>query len=147
MNCRDAIRPCNVANDDCTAPANLQAANTRATCFACGHPVCTRCSRRIDWYDHGRRRVCDNCVDDQIEDLPSDLQRLKAMAARYDLRPDWHEPGEYHGDLQAVVKGRRFDNAGVEGEKIVVFRSEGREVMHINLATLCALAASAKEMP
>jgi hypothetical protein len=51
-----------VWGNDCKAPANMDPPEpARATCFACGLAVCTACSRRIQWWSHGVRRVCFNC--------------------------------------------------------------------------------------
>lgn len=43
---------CHVADQFCTAAPNVEGAKTRAICFLCGLPVCTRCSskRRHRWY-------------------------------------------------------------------------------------------------
>lgn len=54
-----------VGGPDCTAASDD--ANTRAECFACGNPVCTApcCSKRMDWYSWGVRRVCLHCQEDE----------------------------------------------------------------------------------
>lgn len=54
---------------------------------------------------------------------------------------DWHEPDQC--DVDAVVTGTSFDNAGMEWEKTVHLKVDGKRVAKINLATLCALAMSA----
>lgn len=54
---------------------------------------------------------------------------------------DWHEPDQI--EVDAVVAGRTFDNAGVEGEKLVHLKVDGKRVAEINLASLCALAMGA----
>lgn len=51
-----------VWDNNCESPANLEPQErARCTCFACGLPVCKRCSNveRYLWY--GRRRVCKTC--------------------------------------------------------------------------------------
>lgn len=59
---------CDVSNDGCNAPANLGEllVSDRAVveCFGCGNPVCRNrsCSRIVNWYYHGRRRVCVRCL-------------------------------------------------------------------------------------
>jgi hypothetical protein len=56
-----APRPCDVVNGGCLAPPGFTDSHTRATCFACGLPVCTECSRVRRWYRYGRRRICRSC--------------------------------------------------------------------------------------
>lgn len=67
------MRTCHVSDDGCTAPAGFQvggmggpmgensSTHTRGTCFACGEPVCTACSRRRRWHTYGTRRICAHC--------------------------------------------------------------------------------------
>lgn len=69
-------RTCEISGDDCLAPAGYQIGGTggmigenhlhatKATCFACGLPVCTKCSRIRTWFHFGRKRVCENCDED-----------------------------------------------------------------------------------
>jgi len=54
---------------------------------------------------------------------------------------DWHEPDQI--EVDAVVTGTSFDNAGIDGEKTVHLKVDGKRVASVNLATLCALATSA----
>ena len=54
---------------------------------------------------------------------------------------DWHEPDQI--EVDAVVTGTSFDNAGIDGEKVVHLKVDGKRVASVNLATLCALATSA----
>jgi hypothetical protein len=54
---------------------------------------------------------------------------------------DWHEPDQC--EVDAVVTGTSFDNAGIDGEKTVHLKVDGKRVASVNLATLCALATSA----
>lgn len=52
---------------ECDAPANLAecAKPTRLpTCFACGQPVCRKCSRVVKWYGYGRKRVAESCIEE-----------------------------------------------------------------------------------
>lgn len=58
-----SVETCSVVWDnDCDSPANLEPAEkARCTCYACGLPVCSHCSRRIKWHHLGRRRICLNC--------------------------------------------------------------------------------------
>jgi hypothetical protein len=57
-------RACNEVREGCQAPPST-GARTRGTCFACGLPVCVACSRRVQWFGHGRRRVCLTCIEDE----------------------------------------------------------------------------------
>ena len=66
---------CSVVNDKCSAPAGWQvgglgggcASNedrrkqARYECFACGLPVCGRCSKLVEYLHYGKQRICDNC--------------------------------------------------------------------------------------
>ncbi len=73
------MRACVVSNDNCLAPAGYQCgglggmsgendrANCRLTCFACGEPVCSKCSKKIEYYHYGKQRICDNCREDLSE--------------------------------------------------------------------------------
>jgi hypothetical protein len=51
---------------------------------------------------------------------------------------DWHEPDQI--ELDVVVKGKTFDNAGTDDEKVAILKVKGKPVGRINLATLCSLA-------
>lgn len=62
---------CHVADQNCSAPANLVGAHTGATCFACGEPTCLRCSSRIRFLGYGRRRICFNCIEEYAQDTPN----------------------------------------------------------------------------
>lgn len=71
-------RYCSVAHANCTAPAGYGIPNVgtedgdrscRKTCVVCGDPVCANCSRVIRlrrWPSDppGKRRVCNNCLED-----------------------------------------------------------------------------------
>src|SRR5512139_3921673 len=68
--------PCNVANNDCEAPAGF--GNTygvyvndyhggngaKYTCYRCGLPVCGKCSKVMQYMGYGKQRICDNCQDE-----------------------------------------------------------------------------------
>lgn len=70
-------RTCEISDDNCLAPAGYQIGGTggmigdnhmhgtKATCFACGLPVCTACSRRRLWFSFGYRRICKHCDEDE----------------------------------------------------------------------------------
>jgi len=62
-----AYRPCNPVEEGCKAAPGLADSHTKATCFACGLPVCTnpQCSTRIQWKGYGRKRVCAICKDQE----------------------------------------------------------------------------------
>ena len=71
-----AYRPCETVEEGCDAPPGLADSYTRATCWACGHPVCLPCSRRREWHGYPRRRVCLGC-DEEENRLVEDLERSK----------------------------------------------------------------------
>jgi len=66
---------CSVVNDTCSAPAGYQVGGlgggcavnddrrkqARFECYACGLPVCGRCSKVIDYLSYGKQRICDDC--------------------------------------------------------------------------------------
>lgn len=64
-------RPCDVVNMGCKAPPGLTTSYTKATCFACGLPVCTgsNCSKLMRWYGYGVRRICSGCQEDAKKDV------------------------------------------------------------------------------
>lgn len=53
---RRLIPHCNLKNEGCKI-------ETKAECFACGLSICIskNCSRRIQYYRYGRRRICKSC--------------------------------------------------------------------------------------
>ena len=82
------------------------------------------------------------------DSLKENYGKLRDFAARHNLRDDWHEPDEQ--SVEASVTGHYLDNAMGDdpesGEELVVTLSvskEGKETeeVHINLATLLALAS------
>ena len=68
---------CSVANNNCSAPAGWQCGGlggghyenddrrqqARFECFACGNPVCGRCSRKVQYLLYGKQRICNNFRD------------------------------------------------------------------------------------
>lgn len=66
------------------------------------------------------------------------LKELKEITKG--CREDMHEPDEQ--GIEAFVKGKCFDNAGVPGEYCLVLCLEDQRV-EVNLATLVALARKA----
>ena len=70
---RDA---CCVSNDGCDAPAGFGGAyghyacdysrggGARYICFSCGLAVCDNCSKVVDWYNYGKRIICDICAEE-----------------------------------------------------------------------------------
>jgi hypothetical protein len=82
-------------------------------------------------------------------------QELAELARWLRLRPDWHDPDEQ--EVDAVVLGRSFDNAGFWGEDnvdsqytgvgkdseemYVIIRKDRTPVAEVNLATLLSWAA------
>lgn len=63
---------------------------------------------------------------------------LRQVAKQLHVREDWHEPDEQ--GVTATIEGRRFDNAGVDGERMVVLKQFGKPVAKVNLASLFAMA-------
>jgi len=62
--------PCCVSDNSCECPANLEdilidEIKLRTKCFACGLMVCKKCSQIIKWFGYGKRRICNNCFEDQ----------------------------------------------------------------------------------
>lgn len=58
---------CHEVGEHCAAPANLIESSKPARlpeCFACGEPVCVNCSRRVRWYNLGRKRVAVSCIEE-----------------------------------------------------------------------------------
>lgn len=82
--------------------------------------------------------------------------KLKLFANLVGLRDDWHEP-DVQG-VSAVMVGRVFDNAhgddglarpaareGLDHEKCIELRVNGKAICRVNLATVLALAAGLEE--
>ena len=76
-------------------------------------------------------------ANDKLQEVTS-IGQLKALAKELGVRDDWHEPDEQ--EVDAVVHGNTFDNAGFEYEKHVIIKKDGEPVARINLATLLAFA-------
>jgi hypothetical protein len=69
--------PCNMANQDCEAPAGRGGSfghytndysrgnGARFNCYSCGLPVCGKCSKVVKYMSFGRQRICDNCREEQ----------------------------------------------------------------------------------
>lgn len=72
---------CCVSGKDCNAPAGFKTKNgdayicdyevgemknkgARLTCFACGDAVCENCSSVYDYYNFGKKIICDNCANE-----------------------------------------------------------------------------------
>jgi hypothetical protein len=67
---------CCVSGEDCNTPVGYKVGNgiyicdykngkgARLTCFACDEPVCENCSSVYDYYDYGKKIICDNCAKD-----------------------------------------------------------------------------------
>mgnify|MGYP001575937723 CR=1 FL=1 len=52
---------CCVADQACTAPANLENAFAKGVCFCCGGYVCSKCSSKRNYFGYGEVRLCNNC--------------------------------------------------------------------------------------
>ena len=60
---------CCIADQACDAPANLEPqVKAKSFCFACGRPVCTKCSSRRKYYDYGVKRLCNDCQVEHLDD-------------------------------------------------------------------------------
>jgi hypothetical protein len=59
------VEKCNACNKECKG-------YTRGECFGCGLPVCVAksCSRRVNWYRYGRRRICVDCIEQHSRTQP-----------------------------------------------------------------------------
>ena len=72
---------CSVVGERCTAPAGWQVCGVwggyapnddrrrqaKYECFACGLPVCAKCTRLIDYYNYGKQRICNVCRPNKIK--------------------------------------------------------------------------------
>ena len=61
---------CSVSGENCIAPAGYGGGygvidNTgrpaRLVCFSCGLPVCSKCSKKVDYMTYGKQYICDSC--------------------------------------------------------------------------------------
>lgn len=77
----DELRFCKISNGGCRAPAGYGISGvgtcdgdkgTQGTCYSCGEPVCgsPTCSKRANYYDYGRQRLCVDCLDDLRKPKP-----------------------------------------------------------------------------
>lgn len=95
-------RSCNaVTSDHCEAPPAFADSYTKGTCFGCGMPVCSRCSSRVKWYRYGRRRICDNCLEEHRDEYGQALV----------LRRRYHEAGYTGVTLQQCLEKIEHDAA------------------------------------
>lgn len=62
------MRACNVQDNNCEGGTNKR-------CFACGLPVCGKCSTQTEWYLYSHKRICYDCLEQFIAVLE---KRLKA---------------------------------------------------------------------
>lgn len=76
----DGGKTCCVADQFCTAAANFQFPNAKRECFACGQPVCSKCSSKRLYRGYGRVVLCSNCqvVEDGNDKVV--MRRLFRMA-------------------------------------------------------------------
>jgi len=54
----------------------------RLKCFACGEYVCENCSKMYDYYDYGRKIICDNCAEDH--ELVEVEYKFQILGGTYD---------------------------------------------------------------
>ena len=75
---------CGVVDSDyCDAPANSDALTT-SLCYACGQPVCSGCSTRVDWYTYGRQRIGFDCLRER--DMEDVVERVYERRRRKEAR-------------------------------------------------------------
>lgn len=55
-------------------------------CFACGNPVCTECSARVQYRHFGVQRVAYRCLEEQFKGEPLEAE-AKALADTF--RASW----------------------------------------------------------
>jgi hypothetical protein len=48
----------------CVAPPGSRETSIRSVCFACGKHACTSCSKIRDYLTYGKRRICNDCIED-----------------------------------------------------------------------------------
>lgn len=59
------VETCCVVDQECLSPANLEPpVPVKARCFACDQPVCVNCSKRVRYFEFGRRRICADCQEE-----------------------------------------------------------------------------------
>lgn len=75
------LKTCNVADQFCLAPANIEPLRAaRAECYACGEACCTKCSSLRVYATYGRVRLCNDC---QVQNDSNDklvMARMRRMA-------------------------------------------------------------------
>lgn len=112
---------CNlVDSSDCLASPG-SGRRTRAECFACGLPVCRKCSVVTDYLRYGRKRLCFGCIRDGcLGTLPrgqrSLLESLTTAQRRYGCtlvdriyrQRVAREEAEMRGFREEAVKRRKF---------------------------------------
>lgn len=66
-------RVCKISGGDCLAPAGYGISgggfaegdgNCRGTCYHCGEPVCSKCSKKVTVKGE-RRRFCEDCLEER----------------------------------------------------------------------------------
>ncbi len=124
-------RPCSVVNQDCTAPANLNEAYTRASCASCGQPVCLKCSKRVNWYGK-RSRVCDDCREDRLlaEDCECDTPSPERRALDYIYENLCALERNLGSDLIGSVENARLLHRSIEACKYLKQPEWGKRFSH-----------------
>jgi hypothetical protein len=78
------IDTCCVADQFCTAPANLEPQTyPRSTCYSCGQAVCLHCSSKRIYFNFGKVRkvrLCNNCQVDHDGNEKKVMDRMSALA-------------------------------------------------------------------
>lgn len=83
---------CHVADQFCEHAANYEGHACRSRCFACGEPTCVACSIKMTWYAHGRKRICHDCLinelgEDGYRRVMSHLASLAGYPPGYPVTP------------------------------------------------------------
>lgn len=73
---------------------------------------------------------------------PADLRAVRETCGVGD---DWHEPDNQ--GVTAKIEGRKFDNAGIPSEMVLVIQQEGKEVARVNVASICSWACGHRATP
>ena len=75
------VETCVVADQFCTAPANLHPPiKPRGICFSCEGFVCSKCSSKRKYYNYGRVRLCNDCQVDYDGNEKIVMRRLYKLA-------------------------------------------------------------------
>lgn len=85
-----AFETYSVVDQFCDSPTNLvPKVLVRGVCFACGLPVCQKCSTRRTYHHYGCVRLCNGCQEDYDGSDVRVMRRLHTMAGvPYEVKAD-----------------------------------------------------------